>query len=194
MTKRAAILNDRREGLVWKECANSRELAIMSLSIRAGLRAKEIAGLTWGAVDFESRCLHLSVTKGGEFRRVPMSDKLVEALKAYKDEQPASKIAPLAHLFMTQPRTAHAEPKPWSANSCAVWIKDFFDRRMGWKGQGFSSHSGRRSFITTAARKVSLAGGSLRDVQSLAGHATLSMTAKYIEVDEDAQRKLVNMM
>jgi integrase/recombinase XerD len=59
---------------------------------------------------------------------------------------------------------------------------------------GYSSHSGRRSFITQAARKVSLVGGSLRDVQALSGHASLATTSRYIETDAEAQGKLVNII
>jgi integrase/recombinase XerD len=57
-----------------------------------------------------------------------------------------------------------------------------------------SSHSGRRTFITRAAKKVVEAGGSLRDVQQLAGHSSLSMTQRYIEGDSDAKRRLVNLV
>jgi integrase/recombinase XerD len=59
---------------------------------------------------------------------------------------------------------------------------------------GCSSHSGRRSFITRAARKISEVGGSLRDVQALAGHSSLGTTARYIESDGDAQRKVVALI
>jgi integrase/recombinase XerC len=59
---------------------------------------------------------------------------------------------------------------------------------------GCSSHSGRRTFITRVARKVSEAGGSLRDVQQLAGHASLAMTQRYLEGNTDAKRKLIALI
>ena len=60
--------------------------------------------------------------------------------------------------------------------------------------EGRSSHSGRRTFITRAARLVHKAGGSLRDVQLLAGHRSIQTTQRYIDGDTDAQRKLVSMI
>ena len=72
-------------------------------------------------------------------------------------------------------------------NSFADWY-----RKLGFVG--CSSHSGRRSFITQAARKASLVGGSLRDVQVLAGHSSLTTTSRYIESDGEAQQKLVNII
>jgi integrase len=59
---------------------------------------------------------------------------------------------------------------------------------------GCSSHSGRRTFGTRAARKVVEAGGSLRDVQQLLGHKDLSTTQKYIDGSEDAKRRLVRLI
>ena len=50
------------------------------------------------------------------------------------------------------------------------------------------------AFITRAARKISEVGGSLRDIQQLAGHASLGTTARYIEADAEAQRKVVALI
>ena len=51
-----------------------------------------------------------------------------------------------------------------------------------------------RTFVTRAARIVHKAGGSLRDVQLLAGHRSIQTTQRYIDGDSDAQRKLVSMI
>ncbi len=75
--------------------------------------------------------------------------------------------------------------------SVVNWFKGLYDD-LGLSG--CSSHSGRRTFITLSARLISRAGGSLRDVQELAGHSDLSTTQRYIEGDRDAQRKLVAML
>ena len=60
--------------------------------------------------------------------------------------------------------------------------------------EGCSSHSGRRTFITNAARRISTVGGSLRDVQVLAGHSALSTTQRYIEINAEAKRKTVELV
>jgi integrase len=80
-------------------------------------------------------------------------------------------------VFKGNPRTAPIEPI--SSTICL---------------EGCSSHSGRRTFITRAARLVHKAGGSLRDVQLLAGHRSIQTTQRYIDGDSDAQRKLVSMI
>jgi len=59
---------------------------------------------------------------------------------------------------------------------------------------GCSSHSGRRTFISNAARTISSVGGSLRDVQMLAGHSSLAVTQRYIEGDGEAKLKVVDLV
>ena len=73
-------------------------------------------------------------------------------------------------------------------NMFSAWYDD-----MGLMGS--SSHSGRRTFITNAARNISSVGRrSLRDVQALAGHSSLAVTQRYIEGDEGARVKVVELV
>ncbi len=78
-----------------------------------------------------------------------------------------------------------------SAKAVALWFLNLY-RRLGF--EGCSSHSGRRTFITEAAKAVGAAGGSLRDVQELAGHSSLQATQGYIQGETDAKRRLVDMI
>ena len=71
--------------------------------------------------------------------------------------------------------------------SIVVWFSRAYEA-LGF--DGCSSHSGRRTFITRAARVVHKAGGSLRDVQLLAGHRSIQTTQRYIDGDSDAHRFL----
>ena len=78
-----------------------------------------------------------------------------------------------------------------TARGVVNWFASLY-ARVGLNG--CSSHSGRRTFITGAAKLVARAGGSLRDVQELAGHRAITTTERYIEGDRDAQRRLVHML
>ena len=57
---------------------------------------------------------------------------------------------------------------------------------------GASSHSGRRTGITTAARSLG-PGMSLRDVQLRAGHTSIATTQRYIDPNPEADRALAKL-
>ena len=78
--------------------------------------------------------------------------------------------------------------KPFSAASMTNWFWLLY-RDLGF--EGCSSHSGRRTAITKWARTISQHNGSMRDVQALARHSSLQMTQRYVEVSEDAMKRVV---
>jgi integrase/recombinase XerD len=166
----------------------TRNRLIFLLSIKVGLRAKEIAKLTWWMVNDSqgqvARRIHLqdSASKGKSGRVIPMSDEVRNTLIEYRDEV-TSFSGP--HVISTE-RGLSTSPQA-IVNMFQRWY-----RHLGFVG--CSSHSGRRTFITNAARKISTVGGSLKDVQELAGHANLRTTQRYIEPNPEAQVRVVGLV
>ena len=165
-----------------------RNKVMVLLSFKAGLRACEMAGLDWSMVVGadgrigKSMLVADGIAKNGRGRHLPIHPDLKSALiRLHTDAGRPSDGA----VIQSQ-RGEHMTPR-----SVVNWFRAVYDE-LGLSG--CSSHSGRRSFITRSARLVSRAGGSLRDVQELAGHRALTTTERYIEGDRDAQRKLVRML
>jgi integrase/recombinase XerD len=166
-----------------------RNRLIFLLSIRAGLRAKEIAALTWSMVTNSDGSIAVDIglrdeaSKGRSGRTIPISKELRSALEALKIE--CVRATPDQRIVQTE------RSKATSAQVIVNLFKAWY-ARLGF--EGCSSHSGRRTFITNAARRISTVGGSLRDVQALAGHSALSTTHRYIEINAQAKRKVVELL
>jgi integrase len=164
-----------------------RNQVLVLLSVKAGLRAGEIANLTWdmlveptGEIGTSLELLD-RVAKKGSGRVIPVRPELHAAL---------IKLTRLT-LTIDGPVIRSERGGPMTPVSIVSWFGRAF-RAVGL--EGCSSHSGRRTFITRAARLVHRAGGSLRDVQLLAGHRSLLTTQRYIDGDTDVQRKLVSLI
>jgi integrase/recombinase XerC len=193
--RQAKIISDKQVRAVLAEIDARRyplrDRVMFLLSTKAGLRAVEIASITWAMVtDAEGEigdviALQNRASKGrGGGRIIPVHPDLKTALVALHKVR-GVKARPDWPVI-------HSErDHGLSAGAVAVWFHRLY-RDLGMVG--CSSHSGRRTFITRAARKISEAGGSLRDVQMLAGHANLGTTSRYIEHDADAQRKVVALI
>lgn len=166
-----------------------RNRVILLLSVKAGLRAKEIASLTWDMVTGSDgaigNAIHLrdAASKGRSGRIIPLNRDLRTALIDLHAARHRGRPSP----FVITTDRATATTAQVIVNLFARWFQ-----ALGC--HGCSSHSGRRTFITNAARKISTVGGSLRDVQMLAGHSALSMTQRYIDADAAAQRKIVELV
>ena len=173
-----------------------RNRVIVLLSAKAGMRAGEIAALTWDMVlDPQSQIgsvieLRDSAAKKGSGRLIPIHPDLAKALAAWRKAsgRKASGLKSSADSTYVVRSERGGQMTPLSV---VVWFNRAF-HKVGLKG--CSSHSGRRTFITRAARLVHRAGGSLKDVQLLAGHRSIQTTQRYIDGDSDAQRRLVSLI
>ena len=131
--------------------------------------------------------IHLTndASKGRSGRVIAMHNAVRKQLMQVKESDGVE--VEDAHTFVIRTRCEKGTSPQVIVNAFKGWYRKLVF-------VGCSSHSGRRTFITNAARKASLVGGSLRDVMALAGHRSLTTTSRYIEVDAEAQAKLVNMV
>ena len=113
-------------------------------------------------------------------RTIPLHHDLAKALNSWMTE-----------TLDSGPVIRSERGGPMTPISIVNWFKNAYES-LGLAG--CSSHSGRRTFITRAARLVHKAGGSLRDVQVLAGHRSIQTTQRYIDGDSEAQRRLVALI
>jgi integrase/recombinase XerD len=166
----------------------ARNRLIFLLSAKAGLRAKEIAKLTWrmtndsqGEIGWTIYLLD-SASKGKSGRIIPLNDDVRNALIEYRDQ-----VMSFAGPFVISTERGLSTSPQAIVNMFQRWY-----RHLGFVG--CSSHSGRRTFITNTARKISTVGGSLKDVQELAGHANLRTTQRYIDANPEAQVRVVGLV
>ena len=197
LNKQAKTLTTRQVESICRDLLTKRNgkrnQTIFLLSVKAGLRAKEIASLKWihvmssdNTIDDYIR-LPDSASKGRGGREIPMHPSikvnLHEMLKERMQEH---------SLFI---HDKHVITTERSAQTSSAMIINWFQRMYRSFGlAGCSSHSGRRTFITNISRKISLAGGSMRDVQYLAGHSSLQTTQRYVESCSESKVKVISLI
>ena len=165
----------------------TRNHTAVALSFYAGLRACEISTLRVGDVFDEAGgikdTIYLSAdqTKGSDSATVLVNTKLKRQLVKFAKQYPvhvSTRTAPL--LFSAK-----------GGGFTAQTVVNLFKRLYKMAGiDGASSHSGRRQFVTQLADR----GINARLVQVLARHKHLSTTQRYIDVNENALRKAVDLL
>jgi integrase len=188
--KQARVLSANQVDHLLAWCLTTRQpirnRALVLLSVKAGLRAGEIANLTWEMVVGPTGAIQSAIelrdaaAKNGSGRRIPLHPDLRYALTDLHHDEPGD-----------GPLIRSERGLPMTPRSVVNWFAGAY-RALNLAG--CSSHSGRRTFITRAARLVHQAGGSLRDVQLLAGHQSIQTTQRYIDGDTEVQRRLVSLI
>ena len=174
----------------------SRNRCMFLLTHQSGMRVGEVAALrlcdvlTTDAKIKEEIRLSAEQTKGDRSRTVYLPQKTQQEIKSYlltrfkvRDLQPLTLTDTKRALLATQKNNTRG----FSANTMCQYFHYLY-KECGIEGA--SSHSGRRGFITSLASK----GVSVRVLQELAGHRSLAVTQRYIEVNHQLMRNAVELV
>ncbi|WP_429248008.1 tyrosine-type recombinase/integrase [Massilia sp. UYP32] len=165
----------------------NRNVALLYFSAALGLRAKEMSLLKVqdvvapnGTIKDEV-LLSRSTTKGRKQRLVYLTNKeLRKALTSYLRERTGNGMAalhPEAPLFKSR------KGGPFTPNTMQMLFKRMY---ISAGLDQASSHSGRRTFATSLIEH----GADIKAVSTLMGHASVAMTARYVEDNPVRLRRL----
>jgi integrase/recombinase XerD len=189
--KQAPVLTERDAKRILQHCKQTafpdRNRCVFMLGYLAGMRIGEIAALKVGDVLTAEGKVRTAIqltalqTKGNEARTVLLNGQLQAELGSYIDRLHGAAGDAGSHLITSK------SGKAFAANGlCQVMLKLYdaagLDRA--------TSHSTRRTFITTLAFK----GVNVRVLAALAGHKSISTTQKYIEINDNVLRAAVELM
>jgi integrase len=151
----------------------------------AGLRRGEAIAMEWTDLDFQRRSIHVrrsewdghvTTPKGGRWRRVPMTVRLAEALKAHR------------HLKARRV-LCHEDGSGIGRKAVHEWMEKAQRRAMLPATGAF--HILRHTFCSHLAMQ----GATAKAIQELAGHQDLSTTQRYMHLSpahKDAAIRLLD--
>jgi integrase/recombinase XerD len=162
-----------------------RDRCLLLTSFWSGMRVGEIAQLKMrdvvnedGTIKNEIK-LSANQTKGNTARVVFIPHKLKEEISDYLTTRMIKN--PEIPLFHTDDRLG------FTPNSLCQWFYWTY-KRAGINGA--SSHSGRKTFLTSLANK----GISIHILASLAGHKSIAVTHRYLVANDDMKRNAVELI
>lgn len=162
----------------------TRDRAMLLVTHLAGLRVGEVSALriadVWDGENIKDEVrLTAEQTKGKHARTVFVPAKLRKELIGY--------LATIDRSDLTKPLFHTQKSEGFTANTLCQHFHYLY-KRAGVNGA--SSHSGRRTFITTLASK----GVGVRVLMALAGHRSIQTTQCYIDCNDEMKRNAVELI
>ena len=173
----------------------ARDRAMVLMTYLGGMRIGEVAATKIGdvlaldgTIKQEIR-LTAAQTKGRHARTVILADKLRKELLIYLQQRFNTKqlmaVSYTAGMEMALFKTQKREG--FTANTAC---NHFWTLYRGAGLDGASSHSGRRSFLTTLSAKAV----PLKVMMQLAGHRQAQTTMRYVDVNADMMKAAVELL
>jgi site-specific recombinase XerD len=147
----------------------SEHLPELEIALGAGMRLSEQYDLTWESVDFKRREIRLMTTKNYTGRSIPMNADVLNAFKKLREIAAKDSVRVFSIL----------NPRAWFE----VALRSAKIKRFRW-------HDCRHTFCSNLAMK----GVNLKTIQTLAGHKTIAITARYAHLDDPSLRAAVDRL
>jgi len=142
--------------------------------LNTGMRRQEVLGLKWEQIRKDG-FIYLDKTKTNEQRQIPINDDL-------------------ANLFTNIRQTNQLKSEYVFCNDKG---KPFIDIKTSFKAslrragiENFRFHDLRHTFASHFVMRK----GSLKDLQEILGHKTLTMTIRYAHLSQEHKKKAVNLL
>ncbi|MFC1918288.1 tyrosine-type recombinase/integrase, partial [Chloroflexota bacterium] len=143
-----------------------RDILLVDLAIHTGLRRSEIAYLRVGDIDIDRQLLVVRQGKGARDRIIPLSKIMINKLADYIVDRNKE-----SSLFGLAPASISGKIKTFAIKA----------------GVDIHTHSLRDYFATSLSEK----GATIREIQSLLGHANLTHTERYtLHTDKHLQNAI----
>ncbi len=188
--KRLRFLSKEEIDKLLPECPNHLR-RIVECAIHSGIRRGEILSLKWSQI--RNGLIYLQNTKTNEARQVPINDDVAALLKKIRKELNGEHVFTyrksedkLKGLEPVRKRKGPA-PVPEMVNN----VKSAFKTACKHAGiENFKFHDLRHTF----ASHFVMRGGSIKELQEILGHKTMTMTLRYAHLSQEHKKKAVNLL
>lgn len=146
-------------------------LAEFIISVNTGMRLSEQYSLTWSQVHLDRRTVDLVETKNGSARTVHLNDDSTSAFESLRRKGQKA----------TDPIFVKQGPR-FDTRS---WFMPSLEEA---EIEGYVWHSNRHTFCSWLA----MAGASIKEIQELAGHKTITMSARYSHLSPEHRLSVID--
>jgi integrase len=148
-------------------------LAEFVVSVNTGMRLSEQYSCTWSQVDLSRRAIDLTETKNGTARTVHLNADALAAIESVRltGQKPEGRVFPRYGIG------GSFDTRSWF-HPCLAEAKI----------TGYVWHSNRHTFCSWLA----MAGATIKEIQELAGHKTITMSARYAHLSPDHKLSVID--
>ena len=172
--ERTRFLSEAERKSLFRSCRAShwdKLYLIVLLAITTGARKGELTKLRWNDIDFERRTAHVSTTKNGQPKVLPLTDSVMKELQLFD-----TKDSSLIFASKVKEEVAYYFTKPWKKALEDADIEDF------------RFHDLRHSCASYLAQS----GASLLEIADVLGHKQISVTKRYAHLCIEHKSCLIN--